>query len=250
MTREICRPLLLSLALVFSNGALAQATTTEVIVPPAIQVERLAPQLQVFAGSPSNFTSLVTGLAQGTQVTLTSLAPDGSTEIVTFTPSGTMTATTVAQTLEAVRQQLISRGVAAPTALQIATALAGGDLQTLTGSVPLPGVLPPTVVPPVATVVTGGVLDDTSTAMTQAAGSFHVFDNGIIAPVQPRFNTSDSPSVRNTSDSPPRGLNPLPGAVVSAPLGGTPLVPSTPPSLRTLPPSGGSAPAGFAPARR
>ena len=83
------------------------------------QNQGLAPQLVVFAGSQQNFQSLVDGLAAGVPVTLVTQSADGSTQTTTFTPNGTLTAAQVAQTLEAARQQLISRGIAAPTAEQI-----------------------------------------------------------------------------------------------------------------------------------
>ena len=99
------------------------------------QVIGLAPQLVVFAGSDANFRNLVQGLSQGTPVTLVTATPDGLTQTVTFTPAGTMSATDIVRTLETTRQQLITRGVAAPNALQIATALVGGALPTPAGTV-------------------------------------------------------------------------------------------------------------------
>ena len=57
-------------------------------VPVPLQVERLAPQLVGFAGSPGNFESLVNGLAAGVPVTLTTATADGVTQTVTFTPPG------------------------------------------------------------------------------------------------------------------------------------------------------------------
>src|SRR5436190_206604 len=75
-----------------------------------IEVQRLAPQLVAFAGGQANFDNLVNGLASGTPISLTTLLPTGGTQVASFTPSGTMSALQIAQTLESVRQSLITRG--------------------------------------------------------------------------------------------------------------------------------------------
>jgi len=106
------------------------------------EVLGLAPQLVPFAGSTQNFQSLVDGLAAGQPVTLVTQTPDGFTQTVTFTPVGTLTPLQIAQTLEAARQQLISRGIAAPSAQQIGIALAGGTLPTTAGNVQVTGLVP------------------------------------------------------------------------------------------------------------
>jgi len=105
------------------------------------QVVGLAPQLVAFAGSDANFRNLVLGLSQGTPVTLVTATPDGLTQTVTFTPAGTMSVTDIVRTLETARQQLITRGVATPSALQIGTTLVGGSLPTPVGTVQVNPVL-------------------------------------------------------------------------------------------------------------
>jgi hypothetical protein len=97
-------------------------------------------------------------LSQGSLVTLVSTTPDGLTQTVTFTPAGTMSAIDIARTLETARQQLISRGVATPNALQIGTTLAGGTLTTPGGTVQVPTT--------VATITPGGVAPNASTGAT------------------------------------------------------------------------------------
>ncbi|HYL89496.1 MAG TPA: hypothetical protein VEU32_12130 [Burkholderiales bacterium] len=67
------------------------ALSTGAFATSAVEVQRLA------SGTPVN---LVTG-----------------NQLVTFTPSGTMTAAQIAQTLENVRQSLIARGIATPTVM-------------------------------------------------------------------------------------------------------------------------------------
>jgi hypothetical protein len=241
------RSLLLQLALGFCGAASAQVSTTETVVPPGVQVERLAPQLLTFSGSPANFTSLVTGLAQGTQITLSSIAPDGFTELVTFTPAGTMSATVVAQTLEAARQQLISRGIGAPTPSQLAAVLAGGTLQISLGDVPVPAVLPGIAIsgtPLPGTVIPGALVPGTVAGVFE--GTFIQPDGTVIGTIQPRGNTSDNPILRHTSETPPRGLAPIPGAAQSAPFFSAPAVPAIPPGLRNGPAPPGGGPAGFA----
>ena len=90
------------------QGAFAQTfstTTTTTTTTPAISVQRLAPQLVAFAGSQTNFQNLVTGLAQGTPVQLVTVLPDGSAQVVNFTPTGRLSTEQIAQTLEAARQR-------------------------------------------------------------------------------------------------------------------------------------------------
>lgn len=98
---------------------------------PATVVQQLAPQLLAFAGSPQNFQNLVNGLAQGTPIQLSTVLPNGFTQVVSFTPTGgTLTPTQVAQVLESTRQQLIGLGIGNPTAEQIGAALTGSTVPT------------------------------------------------------------------------------------------------------------------------
>jgi hypothetical protein len=133
-----------SAALIFAlqTGAIAQ------IAPNAgpQQVLGLAPQLSAFAGSDANFQALVNGLLQGIPVTLTTLTADGLLQTVTFTPASAMSVADVARLLEAARQQLISRGIASPTAQQIGVMLSGGALPTPSGTTQVGGLLP-TLIP-------------------------------------------------------------------------------------------------------
>ena len=100
------RLLVVTLTAIACHGALAQTA-----VPPALVVQRLAPQLVAFAGSEANFQSLVNGLAQGTAVQISSALPNGFTQAVTFTPAAPMTPAQIAQVLEGARQQLIGLGI-------------------------------------------------------------------------------------------------------------------------------------------
>jgi hypothetical protein len=136
------------LALTLSAVASAQSTTTTTTVSPGSQqVQLLAPQLVAFSGSIGNFDSLVTGLTQGTPVTLTTIGADGVIQIVTFVPGSPLPAADVARSLETARQNLIARGIAVPTAQQLAVALMGGTLATPVGNTSLAGVLTGTALP-------------------------------------------------------------------------------------------------------
>ena len=149
------RPVLAALAaLALAPAALAQmlgvspgaapgasSGTTTTFSPSTQQVQFLAPQLIAFAGSTDNFESLVTGLTSGTAVTLATASADGSVQTVTFTPGNAVPAGDAARLLETARQNLISRGVAAPTGAQIAASLMGGTITTASGASTLTGVL-------------------------------------------------------------------------------------------------------------
>jgi hypothetical protein len=106
------------------------------------QVSLLAPQLVQFTGSQTNFEAIVNGLTQGIPVTITTTDSSGNLQIVTFTPQGTLSATDAARVIENARNTLITRGVATPTAQQIAVALVGGSLTTPAGTSTVAGAIP------------------------------------------------------------------------------------------------------------
>src|SRR4051794_31689515 len=93
-----------SLRIVAAALAFASVTTYAQTLSPAVEVQRLAPQLVQFAGSLANFQSLANGLALGLPVTLTSVTPDGFLQTVTFTPAATQAPVDVARSLERARQ--------------------------------------------------------------------------------------------------------------------------------------------------
>ena len=173
--------LLIVAALALHAGAHAQNVTLQPGLPPTLEVQRLAPQLVLFAGGEVNFANLVNGLAFGVPVTLTTPLSTGLTEVVSFTPAGTMAPLAIAQMLESARQSLIARGVAIPTAQQLGIALAGGTLATSTGN---------TQLQPLITTVS------TANATTPSTGG------SLVQPGTLR-NTSDSPLPRGISDTPP-----------------------------------------------
>src|SRR3954470_11107798 len=131
----------LSMSVLPQAALQTQTLPSTTAVSNALAVQRLAPQLVAFAGGQANFDNLVNGLAAGIPISLTTVLPTGGTQVVTFTPSGTMTTLQIAQTLESVRQSLITRGIATPSAQQIATALTGGALVTPSGIAQVNGVV-------------------------------------------------------------------------------------------------------------
>lgn len=157
--------LLITAAFLAPALAAAQTTTVSPDAPAAQQVSQIAPQLIAFAGGQANFENLVNGLALGSPVTLVTALPNGQVQTVSFTPQGTMTATQVAQTLESTRQSLISRGIGAPSAQQVAIALAGGPLPTQTGTVQV-GAMLPAANQPATSAAAGGSAPGTSSAVT------------------------------------------------------------------------------------
>ena len=208
------RTLLLIAALALSTNAFSQALRIQTLPPqtqisPALEVQRLAPQLVAFAGGDANFANLVNGLAAGTLVTLTTALPTGGTQAVTFTPSGSMTALQIAQTLETVRQSLIARGIATPTAQQLATALVGGALPTALGTTQVNGVVATTT--PLGTNTVAQQSPAVSVQGGFGAPAVGAAAAGGTAGI--RSNTSDTPFPRGMSDTPPTAV---PGVTTGA----------------------------------
>ena len=236
------------------HGAMAQTPA----VPPAVTVQRLAPQLVAFAGSEANFQALVAGLTSGTQVQLFSVLPSGFTQTVTFTPTTTFSPAQAAQVLEAARQQLIGLGIGAPTSEQLAFALMGGIVPTALGGTQVPGQLNaqqaaanppspaaqiqaqnagagatsvPTVTTPAVTNPTPGV---TNRVNVQTTPGTAVTPNTTVT--APRINTSDSlvpPGATSRSPLPLTSASPTFGTSAS------PVVPVAPqaPGVGSSPPA-------------
>ncbi|MGQ0655863.1 MAG: hypothetical protein ACT4P4_27005 [Betaproteobacteria bacterium] len=209
------KPLLLAAAAVASFHA--QAQLPAIGVPPALEVQRLAPQLVAFFGPSTNFQSLVNGLATGGPVTLTTVGADGLTRVVTFTPTLAMPALQIAQVLESARQSLISRGIAAPTAEQTAITLAGGTLTTATGTVQTTALVPTTP----AAGTTAGLTGSAAAGGTAQSPAVTVQQQA--TPTTPGGVpfTSASPLPRGVSDTPPLPVPGTPGAGTGTPPAAT-----------------------------
>jgi hypothetical protein len=260
------------------QGALAQT-----VVPPALQVQRAAPQLVVFAGSQNNFQNLVNGLATGTPVQLVTVQPDGFTQVVTFTPTAAMSPTQITQVLETARQQLIGLGIGNPTAQQLATALMGGVVPTAIGGTQVPGTInaqnpPSPAVQAQGNAAVGGtasssgalgasVTPGTTTPGTTTPGTIpgtvtppvnvQVFPSGTTSTTattaSPRVNTSDSflaPGAISRTPTPATpgtapGANPPPGERASG-IASAPA--ATPPVGTVTPPAAVTPPVTTTPA--
>lgn len=94
--------------------------------------QRISSDFSAFAGSSDNADALVTGLRNGSPITLTSIDSKGTTTSTTFTPpTGKMGYGNVYTSLALAKQQLAAAGITDPSATQIEAALMGG---TVTGS--------------------------------------------------------------------------------------------------------------------
>ena len=183
------RLLIAAAALAASPGVQAQTVQVQTGTSPVLEVQRLAPQLVAFAGGDVNFANLVNGLALGLPVTLSTPVGIGVTQVVNFTPLGTMSALQIAQTLETARQSLISRGIATPTAQQIGATLIGGQLPTALGTVQVTGLVA------ASSAIGTSTVTQASPAATLQAGSAAAGGTTV-------RNTSDSPFGRGISDTP------------------------------------------------
>lgn len=203
--------LFLAAAALSAGAAHAQLMQTQIGVSPVLQVQSLAPQLVSFAGSEVNFENLVNGLALGLPVTLTTPIGAGVTQVVSFTPLGTLTPAQIAQTLETARQVAIGNGIATPTAQQLGVLLSGGALPTAAGSTNV-----------TALVGTASALN-ASLATASPASQLQA---------TPRFSTSDSPLPRGVADTP---LTPSTSTSSTATPGATATTPTSAPAPRIVP---------------
>ena len=221
-------PSTLRAAFVAALAIACSCAAAQTPVPPEVTVQRIAPQLVAFAGSQSNFQNLVSGLAQGTQVQLVSVLPDGSAQIVTFTPAAALPPERIAPALEAARQQLISLGIAAPSAEQLAFALTGGTVPTALGGARVAGSLNPPVSGNPQSAPSPAAQIQATVQTIPATNTPTVAGGGIASTplAAPRF-TSDSPLPAGATSFSPT----LPTPPVNAPGAA-----STPPPLLMNPP--------------
>jgi hypothetical protein len=130
------------------TGTGTGTTTTGNTTGASNALSRLIAEFARWAGSVANSTALVTGLRDGTPVTLTPASKTG-----TGTGTGTSTSTTFAPAtgklgvgevriaLSLAKAELAKQGIRNPTPAQLAAALNGGTVTTKKGSVTMPGVL-------------------------------------------------------------------------------------------------------------
>lgn len=105
---------------------------------------KLSSQYLGLAGSPKNADALVTGLRDGTHITLVA-SPDGQNPgapSATFTPAtGKLGYGNINIALSLAKADLAKAGISNPTPAQLAAALNGGTISTATGSVTMAGIL-------------------------------------------------------------------------------------------------------------
>src|SRR5688500_13282378 len=101
------------------------------------------PELEAFAGSRANLESLASGLREGREIKLTSIATDGMREEAMFTPARPLGSAEAARVMQAGRQALLAHGVRVPGAWDIGIALMGGTIVAPTGKFQLPRLVAP-----------------------------------------------------------------------------------------------------------
>ena len=95
---------------------------------------RISSDFSAFAGSTANADALVSGLRNGTDITLTTMDAKGVTTATTFTPpTGRMGYGNVYTSLALAKQQLAGLGITEPTAQQMQAALVGGTVTAGSG---------------------------------------------------------------------------------------------------------------------
>ena len=99
--------------------------------------EQLISRYTAFAGSKENANSLVTGLRDGKQVTLTR----GTTKETFTPPTEKMGYGNIDNALALAEASLAKQGITNPTPAQLEAALVGGNVTTRSGTVTLEGIL-------------------------------------------------------------------------------------------------------------
>ena len=165
------------------------------------QVQLLAPQLVPFSGSAGNFDSLVTGLTTGATVTLAAVAADGSLQIVTFTPGTALSVTDTARLLEAARQNLIVRGITAPTGPQLAASLLGGTVAGLSGTSAITGVLTGSTLSPTPVTVRtdAGALQSGTAASNLSPAQLQTVRNALTSGIRTTLTAGTGAAAQNVT---------------------------------------------------
>ena len=141
MKREM---LATAVALLFAGGAIAQddsktlgtqSTQMDSLATSqgSVKVEsKISSDFNMFAGSTANSSSLVSGLRNGSPITLASTDAKGVITETTFAPpTGKMGYGNVFISLGLAQQQLTNLGITQPTAEQIRASLIGGDVTVI-----------------------------------------------------------------------------------------------------------------------
>lgn len=119
-------------------------TATPVATPTGTSVKQLSTQYRTLAGSTQNADALVTGLRDGSSVTLSSgtTGTNAGAPSATFTPvTGKMGYGNINIALALAKADLTKQGITNPTPAQLAAALNGGVVTGTKGSTSMVGVL-------------------------------------------------------------------------------------------------------------
>jgi len=114
-----------------SLAASLAAATSAMAAPP--ENARIVSQYSSWAGNRSNAEALVTGLRNGSSITIATTSSDHSVSLAGFTPAGTMSPENVDRALDNARRSLARVGIQHPNANQIQAALIGGEVELPSG---------------------------------------------------------------------------------------------------------------------
>lgn len=114
-------------------AALLLASPTMAATASATDAGRTPSQYSSWAGGQANAEALVTGLRNGTTVTLVTSGANGTRSLAGFTPAGSMSAGNVDSALAGAQRSLSRVGITRPTAEQIQAALIGGEIELPSG---------------------------------------------------------------------------------------------------------------------
>jgi hypothetical protein len=115
--------------LVAVSLAVSLFVATRVMAAPASSdTAQLSEQYSSWAGGKSNAEALVTGLRNGSSITLVTHSSNGVSAVAGFTPKARLADSEVAGALSSARRSLARVGIRQPTADQIQSALVGGEV--------------------------------------------------------------------------------------------------------------------------
>jgi hypothetical protein len=114
-------------------ASLAVAGSATAAATPANDTSRIASQYSSWAGSRANAEALVTGLHNGSAVTIVTTGADRSMSLAGFSPSSSMSYGNVNNALLNAQRSLARVGITRPTAEQIQAALIGGEIELPNG---------------------------------------------------------------------------------------------------------------------
>jgi hypothetical protein len=114
-------------------ASLVAASSAMAASAPAGDTARIASQYSSWAGSRANAEALITGLRNGSTVSLVTTGPDRGVHLAGFTPAGSMSAANINSALAGAQRSLSRIGITQPTAEQIQAALIGGEVELPNG---------------------------------------------------------------------------------------------------------------------